>query len=91
MGDLLQGEALIYERANGVVYARYRDAPHNKIPRWIIGGDADGIERANAKQQGDLFTYKDWQDINEMARTNKALSQYLHKILDIYLLAKDSK
>ena len=91
MGDLIQGEALIYERANGVVYARYRDAPHNKIPRWIIGGDADGIDRAKAKEQGDLFTYKDWQDINEMARTNKALSKYLHKILDIYLLAKDSK
>ena len=91
MGDLIQGEALIYERANGVVYARYRDAPHNEIPRWIIGGDADGIERAKAKEQGDLFTYKDWQDINEMARTNKALSKYLHKVLDIYLLAKDGK
>ena len=91
MGDLLQGEALIYERANGVVYARYRDAPHDKIPRWIIGGDADGIERATAKEQGDLFTYKDWQEITEMAKTNKTISQYLHKILDIYLLAKESK
>jgi hypothetical protein len=91
MGDLLQGQALIYERVDSVVYARYRDAPHNKIPRWIIGGDADGVERAKAKEQGDLFTYADWQAINELARTNKALSIYLHKVLDIYLLAKDSK
>ena len=91
MSELIPGQALIYERVDSVVYARYRDAPHNKIPRWIIGGDADGVERAKAKEQGDLFTYKDWQDINEMARTNKALSKYLHKILDIYLLAKDSK
>ena len=91
MSDLITGEALIYERVDNVVYARYRDEPYKDIPRWIIGGDTDGVERAKAKEQGDLFTYKDWQDINEMARTNKALSKYLHKILDIYLLAKDSK
>ena len=37
--ELIPGEALIYERANGIVYARYRDPPHNTKPRWIIGGD----------------------------------------------------
>ena len=56
MGDLIAGQALIYERANGVVYARYRDEPYKDIPRWIIGGDADGIDRAKAKEQGALFT-----------------------------------
>jgi hypothetical protein len=39
MGSLIPGAALIYERSDGVVYARYRDAPYNQIPRWIIGGD----------------------------------------------------
>ena len=91
MSKLVAGQALIYERVDDVVYARYRDAPHNKIPRWIIGGTSDGCERARAKEQGDLFTYADWQAINELAKTNKAISKYLHKILDIYLLAKDSK
>ena len=91
MSDLRTGEALIYERVDNVVYARYRDEPYKDIPRWIIGGDADGINRAKAKEQGDLFTYKDWQEITEMAKTNKTISQYLHKILDIYLLAKESK
>ena len=57
MSELIPGQALIYERVDSVVYARYRDAPHNKIPRWIIGGDAEGVERAKAKEQGDLFTY----------------------------------
>ena len=71
MGDLLQGQALIYERVDSVVYARYRDAPHNKIPRWIIGGDADGVERAKAKEQGDLFTYADWQAIYLLAKDSK--------------------
>ena len=43
---LIPGEALIYERADDVLYARYRDPPHNRIPRWIVGGDADGVSRA---------------------------------------------
>ena len=91
MGNLIAGEKLIYERVDDVVYARYRDAPYKDIPRWVVGGYPEACERARAKEQGDLFTYSEWQDINEMARTNKAISQYLHKILDIYLLAKDSK
>jgi hypothetical protein len=40
---LIPGEALIYERAAGIVYARYRDPPHNTKPRWIIGGDPQGF------------------------------------------------
>ena len=88
---MIPNETLIYERVDQVVYARYRDPPHNKIPRWIIGGDGDSIDRAKTKAQGDLFTYQDWQDINEMAKTNKTLSVYLNKVLNIYLLSKESK
>ena len=43
MGDLIPGEPLIYTRSNGVVYARYRDPPHNTIPKWIIGGDPTAV------------------------------------------------
>ena len=53
---MIPGEALIYERADGVVYARYRDKPHNKIPRWIVGGDPAGVARA----QGELLNYSEW-------------------------------
>lgn len=45
MSRLIPNQALIYERVDGVVFARYRDPPHNKIPRWIIGGDPDGLDR----------------------------------------------
>ena len=41
MGNLLPNEKLIYERANGVVFARYRDKPD--IPRWIVGGDPGAV------------------------------------------------
>lgn len=40
---MIPGEALIYERANGLVYARYRDPPHNKKKRWIVGGSPEGF------------------------------------------------
>ena len=48
MGKLLPKEPLIYERANGVVFARYRDKP--EIERWVIGGDPGAVARA----QGEL-------------------------------------
>ena len=44
MDKLIPGESLIYERANGVVYARYRDPPHNSIPRWVVGGEPEAVE-----------------------------------------------
>jgi hypothetical protein len=91
MGTLKQGQALIYERVDNVVYARYRDEPYKHIPRWVVGGYPEDVERAKMKEQGDLFTYKDWQEITEMARTNKTLQKTLNKVLDIYLLAKENK
>ena len=38
---MMPGEPLIYERANGVVYARYANKP--EMDRWIIGGDPKGF------------------------------------------------
>lgn len=52
---LIPGQSLIYERVDGVVYARYRDPPHNTIPRWIVGGDPDALN--NLKKQ-DLLSEK---------------------------------
>lgn len=37
------GEPLIYERAAGIVYARYANPELKDIPRWIIGGDPQGF------------------------------------------------
>ena len=42
---LIPGEALIYERANGVLYARYRDPPHNMIERWVVGGEPKAVAK----------------------------------------------
>lgn len=83
--DLIPGQALIYERANGVVYARYRDPPHNTLPRWIIGGDPEAVSRAT----GDMFSWSEWQDMIRLAETNHTLQTQMKKLLDIYYLVKD--
>lgn len=85
MGKLLPGEALIYERADGVVYARYRDKPD--IERWIVGGDPGGVARA----QGKLLDYSEWQNLCEIAQTNQTLKKLLNKLVTTYYMIKENK
>jgi hypothetical protein len=87
MGTLLPGEALIYERHDNVVYARYRDAPHNTIPRWIIGGDPAGVARA----QGDLLNYSDWQDMCRLSKEYPTIKKLLDQLVIMYYTVKDDK
>ena len=84
---LIPGQALIYTRANGVVYANYRDPPHNKIPKWIIGGDPDAVSNA----QGCLFSYSQWQDMMLLAKENKTMKLQMKKLLNLYYLIKETK
>ena len=83
---MIPGEALIYERANGVVFAHYRDPPHNKIPRWIVGGAPDGV----SKEQGDLFSYSDWEHMMELAITHKAFKIQFDILVLMYYTIKDA-
>ena len=84
---MIPGEALIYERADGVVYARYRDPPHNTIARWIIGGDPAGV----AKAQGDMLHYSDWQDLCRLAKEHPTLEKLLDRLVTMYYVVKDDK
>ena len=87
MGKLVPGAALIYERADGVVYARYRDPPHNTIPRWVIGGDPTAVAHA----QGDLLTYSEWQELCELAEEYPTIKKLLDKVVVAYYTVKDNK
>ena len=69
MGTLIPNQPLIYERADGVLYARYRDPPHNKIPRWIVGGDPKAVSRA----KGELLDHHEWEELQMMAKKNNCL------------------
>ena len=87
MTKLIPGEPLIYERSDGVVYARYRDPPHNTIPRWIIGGDPGGVARA----QGNLLDYGEWKSLCELAQENPTLEKMLDQLVTTYYIVKDEK
>ena len=84
---MLPGEALIYERADGVVYARYRDPPHNTVPRWIIGGDPAAVARA----QGDMLNYSEWQDLCRLSEEYPTLKKLLDQLVTMYYTVKDDK
>ena len=87
MSELVPGAALIYERADGVVYARYRDPPYNSQERWIVGGDPGGVSRA----QGKLLHYGDWQELCDMCEQNETLKKQMDKLVTTYWIIKDSK
>ena len=85
MSKLLPGEALIYERSNGVVYARYRDKP--EIERWIIGGDPGAVAQAN----GDLLHYTDWQELCKLAQEYPTIKKLLDQLVTTYYIVKENK
>lgn len=87
MASLIPGAALIYESTNGVLYARYRDPPHNNIPRWIVGGDPEAVSRA----EGNLFSYSEWNDMMRLSLKNQTLKKQMQKLLDLYYIVKDDK
>tara|TARA_Y100000385_G_scaffold112451_1_gene116609 strand:+ start:216 stop:485 length:270 start_codon:yes stop_codon:yes gene_type:complete len=84
-GKLLPGEALIYERSDGVVYAHYRNKP--EIPRWIIGGDPGAVARA----QGELLDYGEWKHLCELAHTNTTLKKQMDKLVTTYYIVKEEQ
>lgn len=81
---LVPGAALIYEHADAVTFARYRDPPHNKIPRWIVGGDPIAV----AKAEGKIFDYSQWKDMMQETNNNPILKKYLQKAIEVYYLTK---
>lgn len=79
MGNLIPNQPLIYERANDVVYARYRDPPYNTIPRWVVGGE----------EQKSL-DYNTWREIVALAKEHPTLNDQLEQLLTAYYLCKET-
>jgi len=82
---LKPNEPLIYERADGAVFARYRDKP--EIPRWIIGGDPGAVARA----QGEILDYGEWKNLCEVAQTNATLKKQMDQLVTTYYIVKENK
>ena len=84
MGNLIPNQALIYERANGVVFARYRDPPHNKIPRWVIGSEPEATARALG-----IVSYDEWKNVMQIAESNANIKKQLDRLMVMYYTVKD--
>jgi len=82
---LIPNEPLIYERSDGVVYARYRDKP--EIERWIIGGDPGAVARA----QGEILDYSEWKTLCNLCEKHPTLKKQMDKLVNTYYLIKDTK
>ena len=78
MGSLTPGTTYIYEKANGVTYARKFGAPHNE--RFEIGRDYERF----LKDELQL-----WEEIVRAGRTNQALQAALDRVKILYHLSKD--
>jgi len=85
MSKLIPGEPLIYERVEGVVYARYRDRPD--IKRWIIGGEYNAVARA----KGEIPDWREMVKVQELAGKYPTLRKQLDKTLELYYLLKDAE
>ena len=84
----LAHEALIYERANGVVYARFRDEPKKNIynGRWVIGGDPEAVNEALG-----IVSYDHWKELFALADSYPTLRKQLDKTLNLYYIIKDGE
>ena len=78
MGSLKSGVTYIYEKANGITYAREFGAPHNE--RFEIGRDYERFLKDELRL---------WEDIVRAGRTNQALQAALDRVKILYHLSKD--
>jgi hypothetical protein len=78
MGSLKPDAKYIYEKADGITYAREFGAPHND--RFEIGRDYERFLKDELRL---------WEDIVREGRTNKALQDALDRAKIVYHLSKD--
>lgn len=81
MGQLEPNATYIYERADGITYAR----KIGEQDRFIVGYDYS-VKESKEKEQEMLI----WADILEAAKTNKSLQKALERVKVLYRLSKDS-
>lgn len=77
MSNLKPNQSYIYEKADGVTYAR----EFGSTDRIVIGYDFKAEER----QEEEL-----WREIRKSAKTNKSLQRALDRAKILYRLSKDN-
>ena len=86
MGNLKPGAAYIYERVDGVVYAR----EPGKIERTEVGWDYDSRTSDGRPLHDHIMDSKLWGNIHRAAKTNPSLQEALERVKLIYHLSKEN-
>lgn len=86
MGSLKPGVQYIYERADGVTYAR----EFGKTERHPVGWKFDPRTSDGRPLHDHLMDSKLWGEIRRAAPTNPALQKALDRAIMIYRLSKDN-
>lgn len=81
MGNLKPGATYIYERADGITYAR----EFGSAERTAIGWDYKVQEKMNLLNEIEL-----WKEIRQAAKTNPVLQKELERVIMLYHLSKDN-
>ncbi len=90
MGQLKPGATYIYERANGVTYARESGA--DPSTRFAIGWDHDPNRPGDgSKTYANAREARLWKSIRETAKTNPALQRVLDRAILIHNLVKKNE
>jgi len=84
MGTLKPGATYIYERIDGVVYAR--EAGSDPSTRFEIGRDYDPKTKSVREQ---VLEDKMWGEIRRMSQTNPTLQDAIDRVIMIYKLSKE--
>jgi len=87
MGTLTPGATYIYEKADGITYAREIGA--DPSTRKEIGWDYDPRTSDGRPLHDHIMDNKLWGEIRRVARTNKALHDAMERVILIYHLSKD--
>jgi hypothetical protein len=80
MSQLEPNQSYIYEKADGVTYAR-KFGEKNRV---VIGWDHEMFDKIEKMKEDQL-----WDEIREAAKTNKALQKAMDRVKVIYRLSKD--
>jgi len=89
MGTLKPGATYIYERADGIIYAREFGA--DPSTRVEIGRNYDGRTHNGRPLHEHIREKQIWEDIHRAAETNPALQEALDRVKILYELSKNER
>jgi hypothetical protein len=82
MGNLKPGASYIYERADGITYAREVGSLHREAIGWDADVDPNGLHQRLIKDS------HEWREILIAAKNNPSLQEAVDRVKLLYHLSK---